>query len=464
MCILYPRRRRGFQPPGHVRPCPAMSARDPLQPLRRDVDLLATTLGTTLAEQEGPELLEAVEHVRLLARAARESGGEAEREALRRAIGEIDGTRGRWSSARSPSTSCSRTSPSSTTASGGCALRAGDGRPRPETLDAAFAAIRAAGIGEDELRRAGGRRPARAGADGASDRGRAAHVPAEPAAARPSCWTPSTTRARPPAERADVERALAEETTMLWQTDEVRSFRPTVVDDEVRQGLWFFESSLFGAGRELARRWQQELPGLPRRRCASAPGSAATRTATRTRPPAELLDALARARTLALRIYRDEVRELARAAGRLRHPGRRRRGAAGLDRPRRGGAAMGFREETRRAQRHRALPAQADGHLAAAGQRARRPRRAALRPRAELLADLRPDRPLACGRHAGGRIADGRLADLLARVEHLRAARGPARRARARRPGAQPDERPARDAGGGARRAGAARHGRRSTP
>ena len=101
---------------------------------------------------------------------------------------------------------------------------------------------------------------------------------------------------------------------MLWQTDEVRSFRPTV-SDEVRQGLWFFESSLFGAGAELARRWQRGAAGHAGRRCASAPGSAATRTATRTRRAAELLDALARARTLALRLYRDEVRELARALG-----------------------------------------------------------------------------------------------------------------------------------------------------
>ena len=68
-----------------------MSARDPLAPLRRDVDLLATTLGTTLVEQEGQELLDAVERVRLLARAAREGGGEAERQALRAAVREIDG-------------------------------------------------------------------------------------------------------------------------------------------------------------------------------------------------------------------------------------------------------------------------------------------------------------------------------------------------------------------------------------
>src|SRR6266545_1922364 len=41
-------------------------------PLRRDVRLLGSILGEVLVEQEGPELLAAVERVRLLAREARE--------------------------------------------------------------------------------------------------------------------------------------------------------------------------------------------------------------------------------------------------------------------------------------------------------------------------------------------------------------------------------------------------------
>src|SRR5690606_20192526 len=38
--------------------------------------------------------------------------------------------------------------------------------------------------------------------------------------------------------RRDVEDALAELITTLWQTDETRAKRPRVVD-EIRHGLWF---------------------------------------------------------------------------------------------------------------------------------------------------------------------------------------------------------------------------------
>ena len=37
-----------------------------------------------------------------------------------------------------------------------------------------------------------------------------------------------------------VHEQIAEEVTILWQTDEVRSRRPRVVD-EIRHGLWFYE-------------------------------------------------------------------------------------------------------------------------------------------------------------------------------------------------------------------------------
>jgi phosphoenolpyruvate carboxylase len=67
-----------------------------------------------------------------------------------------------------------------------------------------------------------------------------------------------------PGERADREAALAEEVTILWQTDEVRSERPRVVD-EIRQGLWFLEESLWDAAPELLETWRERLPGSPLR-------------------------------------------------------------------------------------------------------------------------------------------------------------------------------------------------------
>ena len=63
-------------------------------------------------------------------------------------------------------------------------------------------------------------------------------------------------------ERQELEDALAEEITILWQTDEVRSERPSV-NDEIRHGLWFFEESLFDAGERLLREYRKLAPGLP---------------------------------------------------------------------------------------------------------------------------------------------------------------------------------------------------------
>ena len=136
-----------------------MADRDPLQPLRRDVDLLATTLGATLAEQEGPGLLEAVEHVRLLARAARESGGEAEREALRGPIGEIDGDARAMVVRAFAFYFVLANLAEQYHRIRRLRLRARRRTARaPRALDASFAAIRAAGIGEARAARAGRRR------------------------------------------------------------------------------------------------------------------------------------------------------------------------------------------------------------------------------------------------------------------------------------------------------------------
>ena len=67
-----------------------------------------------------------------------------------------------------------------------------------------------------------------------------------------------------PGERAAVEASLAEEITILWQTDEVRSVRPRVVD-EIRQGLWFLEESLWDAAPALVETWRARLDGTPLR-------------------------------------------------------------------------------------------------------------------------------------------------------------------------------------------------------
>jgi phosphoenolpyruvate carboxylase len=112
-----------------------------------------------------------------------------------------------------------------------------------------------------------------------------------------------------PDERRDAEDGLAEEVTLLWQTDEVRHGKPRV-DDEIRHGLWFFEHSLLRAAEELLRDWRRKLPDAP------PPFSFGTWIGGDMdgNPAAggDTIDAaLDRARALALARYREDVRELA---------------------------------------------------------------------------------------------------------------------------------------------------------
>ena len=60
----------------------------------------------------------------------------------------------------------------------------------------------------------------------------------------------------------DVEDALAGEITMLWQSDEVRTRRPQIVD-EIRNGHWFFEQSLIDAAERLLAEYRLHVPDAP---------------------------------------------------------------------------------------------------------------------------------------------------------------------------------------------------------
>jgi phosphoenolpyruvate carboxylase len=116
-----------------------------------------------------------------------------------------------------------------------------------------------------------------------------------------------------PYRRDPIEQELAAEITALWQTDEVRSRRPRVVD-EIRNGHWFFEQSLIDAAEELLADYRRHLPHAP----------ASLRFGTWIGGDADgnpnagaetIRDALERARTLLRLRYRDEVRALAAAIG-----------------------------------------------------------------------------------------------------------------------------------------------------
>ena len=290
-----------------------MSSADPLAPLRRDVDLLASTLGATIAEQEGPALLEAVERIRLLARAAREHSGAPARKALLEAVGEL-GERESGLVVRAFSFYFLLVNLAEQHHRiRRLRLEAASGAKRRDPLGQAIAAIRAAGVSEEELRE------------------RAAEVRLEPVltahpteAARRTYLQSQLRLGRllealddpraAPDERRAAERAVAEETTVLWQTDEVRSIRPSV-DDEIRQGLWFFEASLLDVAADLVARLDEELPGLGSLPLQFGTWIGGDQDGNPNATPDQIGNALARARTLALRRYRDEVRELARAIG-----------------------------------------------------------------------------------------------------------------------------------------------------
>ena len=114
-------------------------------------------------------------------------------------------------------------------------------------------------------------------------------------------------------EGEDVEGALAGEITMLWQADEVRTRRPQVVD-EIRNGHWFFEQSLIDAAERLLAEYRLHVPDAPAPlRFGSwiggdADGNPQTTVAT-------LTEARDRARDLLLQRYRADVRALASEIG-----------------------------------------------------------------------------------------------------------------------------------------------------
>ncbi|MFL5960409.1 MAG: phosphoenolpyruvate carboxylase, partial [Gaiellaceae bacterium] len=112
-----------------------------------------------------------------------------------------------------------------------------------------------------------------------------------------------------PAERRGAEERIAEEITLLWQTDEVRhdSLR---VADEIRHGLWFFEHSLMPATVDLLADWRERFPGAPPPlRFGSWIGG--DLDGNPNTGPETIAAALDRSRSAALERYRSEVRALA---------------------------------------------------------------------------------------------------------------------------------------------------------
>jgi phosphoenolpyruvate carboxylase len=280
--------------------------------LRRDVRLLGDILGRVLVEQEGEDVLADEEQLRRLSRAARASGSASRRAALREAVSGLDAERQ------------------------GLVLRAFAAYFQLVNLAEQHHRLRRRREYEVErrvpheslaeavarLERAGVERPAIE--DAATRISLELVLTAHPTeATRRSVLAAHLRLSRllallddssvTPARRRRVEEALAEEVTLLWQTDEVRSRRPHVVD-EIRHGLWFFEQSFLRVAELVLADYRRLLPGAP------APFRFGTwiggdLDGNPNAGAETVVEALEEARVLALTTYAAEVRELAQALG-----------------------------------------------------------------------------------------------------------------------------------------------------
>ena len=282
---------------------PTRERGDSAAPLRRDVRLLGTILGSVLVEQEGQWLLDLVETIRRSARTARSTGpthvatpladsGDPQAQTLvLRAFGlyfqlaNLAEQHHRLRRRRED---------------------AHDGRTSRESLDDAFRQLEAVPADELESR-----------ASGTSIRLVLTAHPTETtrrsvllAHIRVQEQLVALDDARlSPAERREAEERIAEEVTLLWQTDEVRHDR-LIISDEIRHVLWFFEHSLISATTDLLRLWRERLPGaaIPLSFGSWVGGDMDGNPAA---GPASIDEALERAHELALSRYREEVRALA---------------------------------------------------------------------------------------------------------------------------------------------------------
>jgi phosphoenolpyruvate carboxylase len=280
--------------------------------LRRDVRLLGETLGRVLVEQGGDGLLADEERIRELSRRARASGTARARATLAAVVGALPLER-QAEVLRAFSLYFQLVN----LAEQHHRLRRRreyehEQRVPRESFADAFARLERAGVSRRQLAAAGRRislelvltaHPTEATRRTVL----AAHVRLD------RLLDELDDPALPLSARDEISASLAEEITGLWQTDEVRSQRPRVVD-EIRHGLWFFEQSLLDAAPLLVRDLRRRLPEahLPLHFGTWIGGDQDGNPAA---GPATIGEALGRARQLALTRYRTEVRELASTLG-----------------------------------------------------------------------------------------------------------------------------------------------------
>src|SRR5262245_44112807 len=276
---------------------------EPYGPLRRDVRLLGGLLGEVLVEQEGEQFLADEEHVRAAARQSREVGDPAiVREAVRALAPDHQAKMLRafalYFQLANAAEQHHRIRRRREDEHAGLVMR--------ESLEEAFELL--AGVPEEELleRLAGISLELVLTAHPTEATRRTllqAHVRISEMLNKLD--DPMLT----PREREAIDDRLGEEITVLWQTDEVRGERPRVID-EIRHGLWFFEESLFDAAEALFAVYRHRFPDAPPPLSfgtwigGDLDGNPAVGGDT-------IAAALERSRELALRRYRQDIRELA---------------------------------------------------------------------------------------------------------------------------------------------------------
>ena len=274
-------------------------------PQRRDVRLLGDLLGQVMVEQEGQELLAREEEIRGLSRRAREEASPELRDELAAVVGALD-VDGQTKILRAFTLYFQLAN----IAEQHHRLRRRreyelEQRVPRESLAEAFGRLEAAGVGEARL------------AEAAERLSLELVLTAHPTEATRRTILGAHVRLAGLLAALDageqIDERVAEEITMLWQTDEVRSQRPRVTD-EIRHGHWFFEVSLFEAAPALVGALRARLPAaaLPLRFGSWIGGDMDGNPAAGADTVAE---AVARARALVLARYRTEVRELAATLG-----------------------------------------------------------------------------------------------------------------------------------------------------
>ena len=221
--------------------------------LSEDVHRLGDLLGETIVEQEGKALFDLVEEVRGLAKAHR-AGDEAAGERLLQRVhglplGESRGVLKAFASyfklvnlaEERERVRVLRRREREAGSSGG---------PVTETIEAAVRELRDSGVSKDELQALLGRlliQPV---------------FTAHPTEAKRRTMLTKLARiaellrafdveARTPEEERALQEGLREELVSLWQTEETRAYRPDAMD-EVRNGLYYFETTLYDLAPEVA--------------------------------------------------------------------------------------------------------------------------------------------------------------------------------------------------------------------